>query len=224
MYTIPADGSSNSSFFFGPTTGEFLDEVFLTNSSIYITTENQTTLDVTFSVSLLSAASFSPLATGDIWIDNPGTIADRMFYNLEDNATGDTEAAYRTDAGSATVLSQSRWIGGVLTEMDLTQTFGLNKMVLARNYTNVSTGLNGATVVVIDALTGAEELTMGTINEDLVNAGFFGFNPMAAGFGFTFNSTTMQIETDVYFLDINQANSWVNVTNTPDINETPGYF
>jgi hypothetical protein len=81
-----------------------------------------------------------------------------------------------------------------------------------------------ATVVVVDSLTGVEGLTMGTINSELLGAGFFGFNTLLMGYGFTFDSTAMQIESDVYFMNINQANSLVNVTNTPGVNETPGYF
>jgi hypothetical protein len=177
-------------------------------------------------VSPLTAADFSTLVSGDIDINGLSTVADHSYFNVVDNATGETTAYQDIDADilNPSSVNSSRWVGSLMTEVHVNQTIGPNKLILAKNYSDVANGLQGAQLVVVDALTGTETVTLGVVQNAITDLGLFGSNKKSIGYGLTFDPIAMTPNTDIYYINIDQADSFIQITDTPDLMEFPASF
>jgi hypothetical protein len=164
---------------------------------------NLTTLDTGTFVGMMSAGNY-------------------VYYTkmvIPGSGNGVSAVARNLDGTVAKETPNAAWTGASFTSMSLnggqTSSFAPTRLVLASNLSATSGQINmaGATLQSYNAATNEVQLTLGTVPADLSSVVLYGFANRMFGFG---NDAT---QTDIIAADLDRANSFTRVTQTPQIEQ-----
>lgn len=218
VYSVPANGSGPAT----PLTSELPginDASILTltsNSIIYTGTRKEGTQTLkTINLIQKTGGAAKEIETSYSYL--PPLEAFNFFYYTRNTPSGpvkDTAIVRDTNGNIVAEYPRSRWVGesSVTTSQKAP---GYDRVILARNYDDTKNNLTGAVLQLFDAQTNTLLRDLGPVPADVSNLIFLGYGDTLLGTGYTISNNNQ----DIFFIDLEKANSLKKITNTPTINE-----